>query len=135
MDELRWSQWYPLAQQSLSVPVPDVPGIYEIRTDHEFGRLRGQSRIVYIGSAARGNSPSLRKRLLGQHISNPNENLCRAGQLLRQAGYSLEFRFATSSDGKTAEHMEARRLVDYEKEHWELPPGNAAFPRAYYKIL
>jgi hypothetical protein len=64
MDELRWSQWYPLAQQPFSIPVPDVPGIYEIRTDHEFGRLRGQSRIVYIGSAARGNSPSLRKRLL-----------------------------------------------------------------------
>ena len=127
VDKLNWSEWRPLLPQVVSEFVPDLPGIYEIKTDREFGRLNGSSRIVYIGSAAR-NTPSLRKRLLGR-ISNGSL----AEKRLWEHERNLEFRFATMSDGQTAERMEAERQIDYERQHWELPPGNGAFPRRYFR--
>jgi len=121
MDEFDWSQWYSLSQQSLA-NVPDVSGIYEIRTDYEFGRLNGVSRVVYIGSAARRGKPSLRKRLSGR-IANPEGNLSGAEKLLVRAGHALEFRFATAKDGETARQMEIQRLTNYIEKHREPPPG------------
>jgi hypothetical protein len=121
MEEFDWSEWYPLSYQSLT-HLPDVPGIYEIRTDYEFGRLRGSSRVVYIGSAAGRGEPTLRKRL-GKRISDPEGNLSGAEKLLQSAGHTLEFRFAKAVDRETAREMEKRRLTEYEEEHWEAPPG------------
>ena len=128
MDELSWSEWYRLTPLVVDELVPDLPGIYEIRTDREFGRLKGTSKIVYIGSAAR-KTPSLRRRLLGRI---PNASL--AEKRLWQHECNLQFRFATVSDGETAERIEAERLIDYERQHWEFPPGNGAFPRRYFRL-
>lgn len=121
MDESDWSEWYPLSRQSLA-NLPDVPGIYEIRTDYEFSRLRGSSRVVYIGSAAGHGKPTLRKRL-GQRITDPEGNLSGAEKLLRRAGHALEFRFAKAKDRETARQMQIQRLTEYEEKHWENPPG------------
>ena len=125
MSITEWSDWYPLDLQSLTVAVPDSPGIYEVRTDFEFGRLRGSSQMVWIGSAKR----SLKQRLLRQRVSDPDRYLSRTEKWLRQAGHTLEFRYATAADGTTARRLEAEELRDYEEEHWELPPGNADLPR------
>ncbi len=125
MSITRWSEWHPLDLQSLKVPVPNSPGIYEVRTDFEFGRLRGSSSIIYIGSA----TPSLKKRLLDERIGKPDRYLSRAEKWLRQAGHALEFRYATLANGPTARRLEADRLRECEEEHWELPPGNASLPR------
>jgi len=129
MTKFNWSPWYPLTPQSLPANVPGQPGIYEIRTDYEFGRLRGRSRVVYVGSAARGSKPSLKVRLIDQRIGNPERYLSGAEKLLREAGHALEFRFVTTLDGTTAKRMEAQRLTEYEVKHWELPPGNSVLPR------
>ena len=127
MHEFHWSEWYPLSLVLVArdEDVPDEPGVYEIKTDYEFGRLRGKSHVVYVGSTVK----SLKGRLVHQRIKDPKENLSRTEQLLREAGHALELRFAVASDGKIAKHMEAQRLMDYEKEHWELPPANALLPR------
>ena len=121
----KWSQWLPLNSQSLTVPVPQYPGIYEVRTDFQFGRLRGRSSIVYIGSA----TSSLKKRLLDQRIGKPDKYLSRAEKWLRQGGHTLEFHYETAADGTIARRLEAERLKAYEEEHWELPPGNGVLPR------
>ena len=130
MADLQWSEWHPLTKKCQAADVPDMPGIYEIRTDYEFGRLRGTSKVVYVGTAASGSRPSLRSRLVDQRIGNPDRFLSRTERLLRESGHDLEFHFATAIDGKTAKEMESRRLSEYEEEHWELPPGNAVLPRA-----
>jgi len=125
MGVLNWSQWHPLDSESLSVPVPDSPGVYQVQTDFSFGRLKGYSSAVFIGSAMR----SLKKRLLDQRIGNPKRFLSGAEKWLRNAGHPLQFRYAKTIDGLTARNLESQMLNDYDQEHWELPPGNAVLPR------
>ncbi len=55
----QWSRWFSLDDGAAKQNVPDKPGIYEVRANFEFGRLRGKSQIVSIGRAI----PSLQKRL------------------------------------------------------------------------
>ena len=121
MNEFDWSEWYPLSQQFLA-NVPDTPGIYEIRTDYQFGRLNDLSQLVYVGSAARGVKPSLRRRL-GARVDDPEGNLSPAEKMLVGAGHVLEFRFTKAENGETARQMEIQKLSDYVREHWEAPPG------------
>jgi len=90
--------------------------IYGIRTDYEFGRISSVSRVVYVGSVARGGKPNLRKRL-GGRIADPEGNLSGAEKLVVRAGHALEFRFATAKDGETARQMEIQRLTDYIEKH------------------
>lgn len=123
MDTIEWSNWYDF--NSLLAMVPDCSGIYEIRTDFEFGRLQGKSAVVYIGSAEK----SLRERLIGQRCANPNRFLSGAEKLLSKAGHSLEFRYAVSSDAASARQLEVQQLTRYKEEHWELPPGNSVMPK------
>ncbi len=130
MDNTLWSDWYLLESKLDVVNVPDLSGIYEIRTDYEFGRLKGSSQVVYIGSAAGGSKPSLKVRLMDQRAKNPCRYLTRTEKLLKEAGHTLEFRFLIAHDGITAKHTESEKLTAYEKEHWELPPGNGVLPRA-----
>jgi hypothetical protein len=125
MGDIEWSEWYPIDLQSVTALVPDKPGVYEVRADFEFGRLKGHSRIVTIGSANR----SLRQRLIRQRFANTERFMNRAEKLLYRAGHTLEFRYATTAGGQVARQMEAKRLEEYEKEHWELPPGNGQLPR------
>jgi len=124
MNSWNWSPWYPMDPSSSNIAVPDSSGIYEIRTDYEFGRLRGNSTLIYIGSAA-----SLRRRFQGQRFVDPERYLSRTEKLLLKGGHVVDFRYATTSDIATARRLEAERLSDYEQKHWELPPGNGVLPR------
>ena len=121
MLDREWSAWH---RFDADVEIPDEPGVYEIRTNFEFARLRGSSSLVTIGSAA----PSLRKRLCEQRFTNAVRYQNRAEKWLIQAGHVLEFRYTTVSIGKEARYLEAMRLLEYENRHWELPPGNEALP-------
>ncbi len=125
MSTLNWSEWHALESKSITLPVPDSPGVYEVRTNIAFGRLKGYSAVVFIGSSVR----SLKKRLLGQRIGNPERFLSGAEKYLRQAGHSLQFRYAETVDGLTARNLESQMLKDCDLEYWELPPGNAVLPR------
>ena len=118
MTQLDWSPEYPLGLSSQGV-IPNSPGVYQVLTKTAFGRLRGSSRIVSIGSAR----ASLKKRLAGQRMRDPKRYLSRAEKWLLDAGHELWFRFAlTEADAATA--VETELFVEYETEHWELPPSN-----------
>ena len=117
----KWSPWHHL---NTDATVPDEPGVYEIRTDFEFSRLRGLSSLVTIGSA----TTSLRKRFCEQRFNNAVRYQNRAEKWLIQAGHTLEFRYSITASGVEARYLEALRFMEYENEHWELPPGNEALP-------
>ena len=118
MTQLDWSPEYPLRLSSQDV-IPDSPGVYQVLTKTAFGRLRGSSRIVSIGSA----TPSLRRRLAGERMKDPKRYLSRAEKWLLDGGHELWFRFALTEAG-AARAVETELFVEYETEHWELPPAN-----------
>ena len=122
--EYRWSAWHLSDAEVANTSVPDKPGVYEVRADCEFGRLKGSSPVVTIGSAV----ASLRKRLCEQRIGDPIRYQNRAEKWLTQAGHELQFRYSTTDSDKEARYLEAIRLMEYENEHWELPPGNEVLP-------
>ena len=70
-NEKTWSNWNALNSVSQNAKVPNSPGVYEVQTDFTFGRLNGNSPIIYIGSAA----TSLKKRLLDERIGKPDRYL------------------------------------------------------------
>jgi len=121
-----WSPWYRFDDESAKAAVPHRPGVYEVRTDFEFGRLKGSSRLVTIGSAV----PSLRTRLCRRRFRNTARYLNRAEKWLVQEGHILEFRYFPTTTAKEARRLEAERLIEYEYQHGELPPGNEALPLA-----
>lgn len=127
--EYRWSAWHLFNAEVVNTSVPDQPGVYEVRTDCEFGRLKGSSPLVSIGSTV----ASLRKRLCEQRIGNPIRFQNRAEKWLTQAGHELQFRYSTTDSGKEARYLEAIRLMEYENEHGELPPGNEVLPLSVIK--
>lgn len=119
-----WSNWYAI-DDAKHVNIPTEPGIYQIQTNFRIGRLRGESQIVSIGSAV----PSLKTRLLDQRFGNRARYLNRAEKWLLSAGHQLEFRYSVTKNGIEARYLEAMLLLEYEYEHWELPPGNERLER------
>lgn len=121
MDEHNWSDWYPYSlSQDFFRNIPEAPGIYEVRTDYEFGRLKGSSPLLTIGSAAK----SLKTRISRQRIGNTIRYLNRPEKWIRRAKHVLEFRYYECSNKDEAKYLEAIRQLEYENQHWELPPGN-----------
>ena len=124
-----WSKWYQFNQPSLDKYVPNAPGIYEIRTDYKFGRLKGSSRTVNIGMAV-----NLKQRL-GSRLIDPRRNWTLEEQRLMQKGHGFEFRYANAVTREVIRKMENDALFEYFTEHWELPPGNRVFPKEVQRKL
>jgi hypothetical protein len=121
-----WSPWYDIDDETAKDALPTTPGVYQVRTDFEIGRLRGSSRIVSIGSGA----PSLRQRLREQrfHRTARWRHLNRAEKWLLHGGHALEFRYLKNDDEEGVRYLEDKHLLEYEYKHWELPPGNERSP-------
>jgi excinuclease UvrABC nuclease subunit len=105
-----------------------LPGIYQIGTDFEVNRVRGSTKIIYIGSAK-----NLRNRLLDR-VKNPRRHLKLTARILLQAGHKLEFRFLTAENYTNAIQMENEALRDYVIEYWENPPG-LKLPTASLRLI
>jgi hypothetical protein len=103
------------------------PAVYALLHQEEFGRLQGQSRILYIGKTGRlgGDSQSCRLRIYRYPNGNHARELRRRSALLTDRGIVvlLKWKYVDSSDEATAE--ESRLLSEYKNEHGELPPFNS----------
>lgn len=124
--EIEWSPWYRLDDSVAKKNIPDKPGIYEIKTEYKFGRLRGESDILSIGKA----TPSLRNRLGKGRLANLVRNLDRPEKWLFNSKHMIWFRYLVTHSVKEAEWLEAIRQWEYENKHWELPPGNDRLEKA-----
>ena len=129
MSTIKWSEWYQYNQHSLNTYVPESQGIYEIRTDYIFGRLKGYSQTVRIGKADR------LKQRLGGILNEPDKNRTIEEKRLIQKGHTFEFRFAKAESGEVAIQMENESMAEYVMEYWELPPCIRNFPKEVVKIL
>ncbi len=113
-----WSDWYDI-NENIKNSLPDKPGVYEIKANFEINRLKGSSKLVYIGSA----SDSIKKRLSLKLFGNFT-GLDRADKWLYFHSIPLKFRYRIAKSEGDAKYLEGLLLWDYENMHWEIPPGN-----------
>lgn len=120
-----WCQWLRFAleaREEALAQVPHLPGVYVVRYCRMFGRFKGESDIVYIGS---GKGTGGLKARLKQYFS-PGHRQSTNIRIRNLLGESSEFEFsirrtATSDDARA---LEVELLKRYLQDHKELPPGN-----------
>jgi hypothetical protein len=108
---------------------PDLPGVYAFRLHgRAFGRLKGESDLVYIGCA-----DSVKRRLSG-HLPARAEALECAGRLrdVETVG-ALEVAWRPLGSAEEAKDEEARLLRHYYWDHIELPPVNRGEPARFVR--
>lgn len=118
-DKYNWSDWHRFDDEKVLAALPNEPGVYEVRTDFEIGRLQGSSSLVTIGRAKK-----LKERREKQKVHDTVRYLNRAEKWILRANHALEFRYSICGSFEKAKYMEAIRQLEYESQHRELPPGN-----------
>jgi hypothetical protein len=125
-----FSDWHPFDKRSIK-SAPQQIGVYIIRKAEGqcFGRLRGESDILYIGSTK--SEGGLKKRL--QHYFHPGPTQWTNRRINELANkYRMEVAWCPCSEPRNLEHELLKR---YLKEHDELPPFNHAGIRRLYKSV
>lgn len=126
----QFSNWYPFDEQGIE-NAPQKPGVYVIRkaNGQRFGRLQGKSDVLYIGSceAKKGIKQRLQQYL---HPGPTQWTDRRINQLAKK--YEMEVAWCLCDEPRNFEH---NLLVQYLKDHDELPPLNRAGIRQLYKTL
>ena len=126
---VHWSNWYPLDGDSIRGFCPQTAGVYKIRQkEGDFGRLNGSSDTLYIGKS----DADLMTELLRLIRIGPGDHSAsyRILPVILKLGRHLEFSFVKVSPptGETEDQL----LLEYEKEHFEVPPlnrqGSSRFP-------
>lgn len=123
-----FSVWHPFDKQSLE-KVPNEIGVYVFRKGRAqfFGRLKGDSDILYIGSTTKG----LRNRLRQYLTPGPSQwTNIRVNEYANRN--PVEFSFLANDDPKSLEY---ELLIKYMSEHEELPPLNFSSIRTVYKKI
>ncbi len=117
-----FKEWYRLTDIIKGiVEVPITPATYALRLDHKFGRLRGSSDLLYIGSTS-----NLHFRIIENYLGGRGDKTTkRIRDYLFNKGY-LEATEVSWIITQNYEKIESKLLAEYEKEHHELPPWNRA---------
>jgi len=127
---LGFDMWLPFtaeARAHLLNNIPDRDGVYIIRSAEPFGRYRGQSDIVYVGSSA-GATRGLKGRITFFFRPGPSQYTSKRIKALLDLAERLEisFRICTAME---ARNLEKAIIKQYVEDHLELPPYNRSEPR------
>jgi len=127
--DTKWASWQSLdALDEVSGKVTSDVGVYIIRTSISFRRLKGSSRILYIGEGQLYERLDAIDTLNGRHTARD-----RFWRYFREfPAAKLDFAYLAEEDGQTqkklskaqAKQLEDWLLEDYEENHLELPPFN-----------
>jgi hypothetical protein len=117
--------------------IPAVPGIYEIRLNREFGRIRGKTDIVNIGVA----TVSLRDRVFDQKTLAWRRYWSGSMKWIKEndPNFAFEARWlsmkgCSSGQVKKAEDWEDWRIAEFNLKHFEQPPGQTTAPSGWGRI-
>jgi len=107
--------------------VPATPAVYMLAQAQEFGRLRGLSRILYVGSTRQlgGNSQSCRLRIYRYPNDRHALEIRRRTAQVVATGVELSLYWKSLETKTAAKAAESVLLNLYLEEHHELPPFNA----------
>jgi len=130
LKEKGFSSWFLLDKNSIA-NVPAYPGVYILRRGQGvfFGRLSGQSDILYIGSTEA--NQGLKQRLRQYIFPGPTQwTNKRINEMLSK--YRIEVAWLRCEEPGNLEHA---LLKWYVNEHDELPPLNHATRRLLRKVV
>lgn len=124
------SEWHPFNKETVE-SAPGQHGIYIFRTaqSKRFGRLKGESDILYIGSTKGGRG--LRGRLQ-QYFSPGHRQLTNIRIHAMAKKYDMEIAWYPCAEAGNLELQLLRRYID---DHDELPPLNHAGRNLLEKAL
>ena len=107
--------------------IEPLPAVYALLHQAPFGRLRGESNILYIGSTGQLGGRSDRCRLrIYRYPNGAHANALRARtQQLVDFGVEVTLRWHYLQTRTEARAMESRILQEYLQEYCELPPFNS----------
>jgi len=110
--------------ESVVLPgLPVSPGVYVIILGQPEQRRIGVSDIAYIGKAT--NQNGLRGRIRQYFHPGPTQSTNLAmKQRLQSAGCALRISFIAVNSVAATKRLESDLLLQFEKEHGELPPYN-----------
>jgi hypothetical protein len=114
-----FSAWH-ILNMLLRDEIPELPGTYILRLagPKSFGRLRGDSDIIYIGSTTDTLRQRMDKTLINKRISELTQK------------YGIEIAWCTRPpQSLDAGDFETSLLESYQQEHEELPPLNHTIKR------
>jgi hypothetical protein len=118
---MEFSNWLPFDKKRV-MTAPRAEGTYVIRqaAKKSFGRLLGQSDILYIGSTTSKNG--LRQRLMQYFREEPQWTNRRINEFTKK--YQMEVAWCLCRPPTNARTLEDNLLSQYLSEHDELPPLN-----------
>lgn len=126
----KFSEWKNFNKDNIE-KAPSKQGVYILRKNggQSFGRLKGKSDLLYIGSTEANNG--LKQRLKQYLNPGPTQwtNL-RINKLLKK--YNVEVSWCLSNEPRNLEHQLLNRYLN---EHDELPPFNHAGRKTLKKII
>jgi hypothetical protein len=106
-----WESWpHPALTRA-----PETPGVYVFRLSKCFGRMQGESDIVYIGLA--------KKNIKGRIGRHRYTAIGLVLKIFRNVG-TLQVAWKSCSRQSDAMSLESTLLGRYAREHIELPPSN-----------
>jgi len=117
-----WLPFSKVGKSRLIASLPDGPGVYVLRSCHEFTRKKGSSDILYFGKGT--NERGIKHRIRQYFSPGPTQrtNIRILDLVGDSSDYELAFVETTSIPEATM--LEATLLDKYESEHGELPPEN-----------
>lgn len=108
--------------------IPDRPAVYALVHERQFGRVLGESDILYIGATKElgGTSDTCRLRIYKYPGPLPNHGrkLRQRAEELAATGVKILFRWAQCESSDEAFSRERDLLRRYMAAHGELPPYN-----------
>ena len=117
-----WRSFSLIQENALLTVLPKQMGVYVIRDSKNFGRYKGESDIVYIGSTI--SSRGLKRRIRFYfHPGQTQHTSQRIHNLLRRI-HTLEISWICYQSGVDARNLEKKLLNQYHSDHHELPPFN-----------
>jgi hypothetical protein len=127
---LGFGSWVPIsihAETPVLEALPVSRGVYAFLFAQSMARRRGTSDIAYIGKAT--NQNGLRGRVRQYFHPGPTQSTNLAmRKRLAAAECSLRLGFVVSTSATIASRLEADLLIQFEREHTELPPYNRQLP-------
>ena len=124
-DEFTESRGWPAVLDERA-DISATPAVYVLLHERPFGRLRGESAILYIGCTGELGGPSdcCRLRIYRYPNGSHAREIRNRSQLLLDDGVTVSLRWMHQTSREDASALEAQLLQRYEAEHGELPPFN-----------